>query len=322
VGVRSTPGKGSVFFAVLPRVAEATPAAEAPPAPAPPAVGPLGAPTVLVIEDDPRDRAWLDETLASAGYAVQTAATGAEAVARCREQAFDAITLDLLLPDMSGLSVLKAIQAEGVNGEVPVIVVTVVAERGSAAGFRVHDYLLKPVRAEELLASLARTGIKPDGTRNVLVVDDDPKTLKLMETTLKQLGYRPICTPDAQGALRAAEEERPAAVVLDLLLPGMDGFEFLNRFRRSKSGHGIPVIVWTVKDLTEEERARLKASAQAVVLKSQGGTAALLEELRAYLPSPRGPAGAGATGGEPRPTGKSKGTDEAAKSPREARSDR
>jgi CheY-like chemotaxis protein len=286
VGVTSVPGQGSTFFAVLPRVgAGAVPeepeAVTAAPAPL---LSNDGSPAVLVIEDDAADRAWLCETLTQAGYAVKAAANGAEAMALCREQTFEAITLDLLLPDMHGWDVLRSIRSEAMNGSVPVIVVTVVADRSSAAGFAIQDFLSKPLRAEELLASLERVGVNPGGSRCVLVVDDDPTALKLMETTLGQLGYPACCVSSAQEGLRTAPESRPAAVVLDLLMPGMDGFEFLDRFRRTGTGRRTPVIVWTNKDLSLHEQERLHASAQAVVLKSRGGTALLLEALEAHLP--------------------------------------
>ena len=160
VGVVSTPAKGSVFFAVLPRsaveTAEAAREREA-------AAGPPGAPTVLVIDDDAKERRWLAGTLSAAGYAVETAPTGAAAVARAREQPFAAITLDLLLPDMSARDVLTAIRAAGPNRHTPVIVVSVVAEKGVATGFRVHDLLAKPVQSPDLLASLERAGVHPGG---------------------------------------------------------------------------------------------------------------------------------------------------------------
>jgi signal transduction histidine kinase/CheY-like chemotaxis protein len=285
VGVRSTPGEGSVFFAILPRVALATPEAEA--TPAVPRVSRPGAPAILIIEDDARDRAWLQRTLSEAGYAAEVAATGAEGLALCRERPFEAITLDLLLPDMNGWEVLEVIRTNGPNRDVPVIVVTVVAEGAGVRSFPVHEFLAKPVQTETLLASLVRAGIAPDGSKKILVVDDDPHALKLAETILTQLGYQPICKADAERGLRAAAEEKPAAVVLDLLMPGMDGFAFLERFRRTATGRWTPVIVWTVKDLSADERKRLKTTAQAVVQKGQGGTAALLEQLKASLSAPR-----------------------------------
>jgi hypothetical protein len=249
-----------------------------------------GAPTILVIEDDAKDRGWLTRTLAQAGYAVEPAATGAEALAKCRERAFDAVTLDLLLPDMTGWDVLRAIRTDGVNRDVPVIVVSVVAEKATAVGFAIQDFLVKPIEPESLLASLTQARVRPDGSKKVLVVDDDPKSLKLVEAMLARLGYEPICRDNGEAALGAVEAERPAAVVLDLLMPGMDGFAFLDRLRRIPGNRRTPVIVWTAKDLTAEDRARLRASAQVVVHKTEGGTAALMEQLEPYLPAAHPPA--------------------------------
>ena len=283
VGVRSMPGRGSLFFAVLPRVmSETQPAevAEAPTRPRP------GAPTILVIEDDAKERGWLVEMLSSAGYAVEVATTGRQALDRCRERGFDAITLDLLLSDMGGWDVLKGLRSSGPNEKTPAIVVTVVAEKGVAAGFAIHDYLIKPVRPEELLASLQRAGLQPAGSRPILVVDDDPQARKLMETALQSLGYRSVVVPGAEEALRIAATEPPGAVILDLLMPGMDGFEFLDRFKRMRTGQGTPVIVWTAKDLTADDYDRLLASAQAIALKSDAGIGPLLQKLSTYVAPP------------------------------------
>jgi CheY-like chemotaxis protein len=196
--------------------------------------------------------------------------------------------MDLLLPDMGGWDILKQLRSTGPNQKTPVIVVTVVAEKGIAAGFAIHDYLIKPVQTEELLASLQRAGIEPAGSRPILVVDDDPQARKLMEAMLQGLGYQPVSAAGAEEALRIAAAEPPGAVILDLLMPGMDGFEFLDRFKRTRIGQGTPVIVWTAKDLTSQERVRLSASAQAVVLKSEGGTGQLLQDLRTCV-APPGP---------------------------------
>jgi CheY-like chemotaxis protein len=279
IGVTSVLGQGSTFFAVLPRKGRAA-AVEAPAA-APRT--PPGAPTLLVIEDDTKERAWLVETLGQAGYAVEVAATGREAIDRCAQRAYDGITLDLLLPDMGGWDVLKAIRAGGPNHATPTIVVTVVTERGVGAGYAIHDYLSKPVRAEDLLSSLSRAKLRPPLGRPVLVVDDDPKARRLMETTLQSIGYPFIEAASAEEGLRLARTREPSAVILDLSMPGMDGFEFLERFRGMAEGRGTPVIIWTVRDLTAEDHARLAASAQAVVLK--GGTGRLIEEIQAYVPA-------------------------------------
>jgi protein-histidine pros-kinase len=273
VGVRSRPGEGSLFFAVLPRAGQTATTMESTVA-----AGRAG-PSVLVIEDDPRDQKWLADTLSRAGYSVEGVATGEAAITRTRAQVFDAITLDLLLPDMSGQDVLRAIRAQGPNRETPVIVATVVAERGVAAGYQVADVLTKPVDPAQLLGGLARARILAAGGRPVLVVDDDPRALKLVERSLREGGFRPICCGDVVTGLQAVEREAPAAVVLDLGMPGMTGFDFLEALRRHPQGRSMPIIVWTQRDTTAEERQRLASMAEAIVMKGQGAQP-LIEELR------------------------------------------
>ena len=173
---------------------------------------------------------------------------------------------------------------EGRNKTVPVIVVTVLAEKGIGAGFAIHDFLTKPVLPEVLLASLERAGIRSRESRTVLVVDDDASALKLMGATLSRLGYVPICEVDSERGLRLAAETAPGAIVLDLLMPGMDGFEFLERFRRTAACGHTPLIVWTNAELTAAQHARLRATAQAVVEKSRG-TNVLLTQLKAWMPA-------------------------------------
>src|SRR5207245_11032836 len=156
-----------------------------------------------------------------------------------------------------------------------VVVVTVVVEKGVGAGYAIHDYLAKPVRSEELLASLHAAGLRPSAGRPVLVIDDDPQARRLMETMLQAIGYSSMEAASAEEGLAVAAREAPAAVILDLSMPGMDGFEFLEHFRGTAAGRNTPVIVWTVKDLTAVDHGRLAAWAQAVVQK--GGTERLLE---------------------------------------------
>jgi PAS domain S-box-containing protein len=283
VGVESTPGKGSMFSAVFPRGGvRVAPLLEEMIA------GPMGAPRVLVIEDDTNDRAWIARTLVAAGYSVDAVDTGGEALVRCGLNRYDAITLDLLLPDMNGQDLLKAIRAAGENQETPVVVVTVVAQQGIVAGFHVQDILVKPVEPGAILAALRRARVEPDRTRPILVVDDDPQALKLASRALEEAGYESDCVQSAGDGLTAAAARAPAAVVLDLVMPDTDGFGFLKRFRATPSGRRTPVIIWTVKDVTRKERDALEAAAQAIVLKSEG-TAALLAEIRNLVPHPASP---------------------------------
>jgi PAS domain S-box-containing protein len=283
VGVRSTPGEGSIFYATLPRIAQPRAAIEQA---LKSAVIPSGASLILVVEDDARDRAWLVKTLNASGYSVEAVATGSEALIRCREKRYDAITLDIMLPDMSGRAVLAKIRERGLNQQTPVVVVTLLAAKGIMAGFQVADILPKPVSGSEILNALKRCGIEPDSARAVLVVDDDAAALKVAETTLTQLGYRAVCEQNGEDALTAAAKEHPAAVVLDLVMPEVDGFEFLKRFRKTRAGRETPIIVWTGKDLTLEERSRLRSSASSVIRKTDGGDE-LVQEIKQCVPAPK-----------------------------------
>ena len=284
VGVRSVPGQGSVFHAVLPRQSEMTSARSAAqiwPAPRP------NAPTVLVVEDEEQEAALLARTLSGAGYSVATARSGVEALAVYREHEFDAVTLDVLLPDMSGLKVLQQIRRGEKTPNIPIIVVTVVSDSNSVVGFPVHDVFTKPIDGAAILASLERAGLSADLSGSVLVVEDDPGSLRLMAATLEKLRYRAICKQDGRAALSAIEATPPLAVILDLLMPGMNGFEFLEQFRRHPRNREVPVIIWTGKDLSHTEQVRLRENAQSVLRKSTaGGIAELIEEMKAVLPTP------------------------------------
>jgi PAS domain S-box-containing protein len=276
VGVQSSVGKGSVFFAVLPKMPR-SPAHET-------ADSRSGASTVLVVDDNDADRAWLVNKLTSSGYAVEVVVNGEQAISRCRERRFSAVLLDLLLPDMNGWEVFKAIRGANLNKATPVIVVTIVADKNAGAAYPIQDYLLKPVSIETLRGALERAGITPQmGHGPILVVDDDPKALRIMREHLDELGYRSILAESGAAAFKAADIEAPSAVILDLMMPEMDGFEFLEKFRASAGGSRTPVIIWTSKDLTREEASRLKLTTQAL-LRKEGSSQELAEQLRKLLP--------------------------------------
>jgi PAS domain S-box-containing protein len=123
----------------------------------------------------------------------------------------------------------------------------------------------------------------PAGNRTILVVDDDPAALKLASLALREMGYRPVCSTDPEAALRTVEADPPGVVIVDLLMPGVDGFEFVSRFRAMPAGRDVPIIVWTVKDLDASERSRLQPSITGLVFKNAGGSRALVGELRRLL---------------------------------------
>ncbi|MET0385672.1 MAG: response regulator [Polyangiales bacterium] len=283
VGVTSTPGRGSVFFATLPLDTGPIASIEGHDDMDLTSAAVDGGVNVLVVEDDPRDRRLLTRILTDAGYGVDAATTGMQAVASCASRTYDAITLDLLLPDVTGLDVLHSIRHEGKNQTTPIVIVSVVAEKGVVGGYPVHDYLTKPINSQELLASLRRARVIGQGGGKIWVIDDDPSALKLMDTVLTQLGYQVSCHDSAERALTLLETERPAAIVLDLMMPGVDGFEFLARYRERPEHATVPIIVWTMKDLDVKDHQRLHHVAQAVLLKGYDRNQSLTQQMRHLL---------------------------------------
>jgi CheY-like chemotaxis protein len=225
----------------------------------------------------------LSRILSDAGYGVDQAATGAQAIAACNRRKYDAITLDLLLPDITGLEVLHNIREDGRNQVTPVVIVSVVAEKGVIGGYPVQDYLTKPVNSQDLRACMRRARVAAQSDRKIWVIDDDPSALKLMDTVLTQLGYQVQCEADPAAALQRLAVEQPAAIVLDLMMPGIDGFEFLARLRQAPEHDCVPVIVWTMKDLTVDDHKRLHRVAQAVLLKGYDRNVSLTEQMRTLL---------------------------------------
>lgn len=279
VGVDSAVGRGSVFHAVLPLVSRGSHPRLAPrsfPSPDP------GAPCVLVIEDNEADQNVIVGLLTQAGYAVETATTGAQATAKLAERTFDGVTLDLLLPDGSGLDILRDLRQSERHRDVPVVVITVVAANGQVGAFAVEDVLTKPVDGARLLAALERAGVRHrDG--DILVVDDDAGSLRLMAAALAQLGYLSRCVASGKEGLAAVAVSMPRAIILDLQMPEMDGFEFLVRFRQLPDSASTRIIIWTVRDLSAHDYEQLRASVQGIMAKGHDSTLSVVDELRRYL---------------------------------------
>ena len=285
LAVVSEAGKGSVFTATLPRVvSEARPTEPARPAgPTPHAPGEA---VVLVIDDDPAARELLQRHLARAGYAVETAANGHQGLELARRLKPAVITLDLLMPGMDGWTVLSALKADDVSREIPVVIVSVLDEVSLGQALGAADYLVKPVDGERLTGVLARfRGGEP--TARVLVIDDDPATRELLERQLSRAGWLVDAAADGREGLERFAATRPAVVLLDLLMPGMDGFAFLERLREIEREPRAPVIILTNLDLSAEERARLNGEAARIMQKASLSFDALAAEIReVLLPNP------------------------------------
>lgn len=284
VGVRSVVGKGSTFSAVLPADLHSDePATKNRSLPG----ASWDSPRILVVESDPDDQSLLVRMLSEGGYAVVTASTGAQACQMARAETFDAITLDLCLPDSSGLDVLNAIRRDSLNTTTPLVLISISPDDHFAASFAVAGVLSKPLDSEALKRSLVAAGVFPSRQAPVLVVDDDPSLLRLARASLMRLGYASVCFSDPAEALSWLAERRPSAIILDLLMPDIDGLVFLRRLELIPPQKNVPVFLWTVKDLTDAERRVFHERARTVILEGKRTGSSLLRELASVLRSPR-----------------------------------
>jgi PAS domain S-box-containing protein len=284
VGVRSEPGKGSVFYARLNRI-HGTDAARS-------KVGARSEPDarahrLLVIEDDPHLQARLVKGLLGAGYGVETASSAAQAVRLVLGARFDGLTLDLLLPDRSGLGLLSDIRNEGNSPRARVMGVTVPVQGSDAASFAVADILSKPLRSGDLALAMARFRGPHGATTRVMVVDDDPMALELMRGALADVGVEAICLQDGRRALAEIDQHQPQAIILDLMMPEFDGFAVLDALHELPKWWDTPVFIWTSMMLTDDEYASLASSARNIVSKGGGDLMAMLERLKRWQTSVR-----------------------------------
>ena len=271
---------GSTFSAVLPR----GPAATRSSAPSPVQDTPLAG---LVFEHDRLTRDWLVALLLDAQWRVESAADLVELDTQCRAQAFDAVLLNPLLPEVRSGEALSIVRASELNRDVLILATATSVPDGRRGGFVLHDSLLKPVQEESLVGTFSRAlGPGEHSEGPVLVVDDDPAALRLAELALSRLNRRAVCVSGAEEGLIAAASCRPVLVVLDLLMPGMDGFEFITHFQRTPAAQQVPIIIWTAKTLTTSEELRLRSSVAAIVSKGAGGIVEIIKLLSPL--SPRG----------------------------------
>jgi signal transduction histidine kinase/DNA-binding response OmpR family regulator len=283
VGVQSVVGAGSTFTVTIPiryRVAVVT---HADGAPAPEGVFD-NHPVVLVIDDDPDVVYLFQENLTEAGYRVVGALSAEEGVRKARELKPFAITLDIIMPGTDGWAVLRQIKADPATRDIPVLVVSVVDHKDRGYQLGAFDYLLKPLERDAILAALARI----QRTRGlILVVDDDPTVADLVRQLLEGEPYQITAAADGVHALELIQGLQPDVVLLDLLMPAMNGFELIDRMKADPQLRQIPVLVLTAKDLTLAERSALEQDTRGVIEKLGLSREMLVGELTAALHSHR-----------------------------------
>jgi len=280
VTVTSEPGKGSVFTLRLPGSADSQASSS---------TGSAGrrSPTadcILVIDDDATARELIADHLKAEGFSVVTAAGGVEGLKRAKELRPTAITLDVMMPDLDGWSVLAALRQDPELADIPVIMVSIVDEHRRGIALGAAGYLTKPVDRERLhrLVSRFRAPVPP--TR-VLLVEDDAVQRERMRGWLEGPQWAVREAENGREALKRIEENKPDVILLDLMMPEMDGFAVVAALQKEAGWRDIRVIVITPLDLNAKDRARLNAGVQSVLVKERFQPANLVERIRRLVHS-------------------------------------
>lgn len=285
--VESAVGHGSRFTFTLP--ARIAPQTEAVPGLATDATArsERHGPVVIVVEDDPQAAELLRLYLEGAGCCVEVAQDGAEGFDKARHLHPALITLDLLLPRVDGWDLLVHLKGAPETRQIPVVIVSIVDEQRKGFALGATDYLVKPVSREELMNALQRVSLTRRRRREevtILVIDNDSMAVELMEAMLTGEGFRVLKGYGGQEGIALAHREVPALIVLDLLMPEVDGFTVVERLRADFVTAAIPIVILTSKSLTLEENERLNGKIAYLARKGEFSREAFVDIVRGLMP--------------------------------------
>jgi signal transduction histidine kinase/CheY-like chemotaxis protein len=283
ITVESEHGKGTTFHVDIPRkvvLPEAEPEPSGAEISLPETVD--GA-TVLVIDDDVTVFEIMKRELEGKNVNVVNVPGGEAGLARARQLCPDVIILDLILQDSDGWAVLASLKSDPVLANVPVVMLTVAEEKNKAFSLGASEYLVKPAERTELLATVSR--YLKDGTADVLIVDDDVENRRLMARTIRERKLQVREAGNGVEALACVEKQIPGLILLDLVMPEMDGITFLGHLRKSPQFSRVPVTVITSKDLTEDERRLLSLNVDRVMQRDAVDVQQLINDVGERLAS-------------------------------------
>jgi CheY-like chemotaxis protein len=282
IAVESTPAKGSRFTVRLPAHTRAPTAAgtgiDAPCTTKPVALGDR----VLVVDDEGIVRDLVGRFLTREGFEVVTAADGTEALALARDLRPALITLDVLMPGLDGWSVLQELKRDPALADIPVVLLTIVEDKNRGYALGATDYMVKPFDRERLRTLLDRYRGAATAKR-ALVVEDDPETRNWLCRQLREEGWTVADAENGRVALARLAEAPTDLVLLDLIMPEMDGFDFLDEVRRFEAGRRTQVVVVTAADLSYADRQRLNGGVLRVLQKGSHSRDELLSDLHELL---------------------------------------
>ena len=282
IHVESAPGKGSRFTIRIPARAPARPSAAGESEIVAAQGATAGSHRVLVIDDEETVRDLMRRFLGREGFEVVTARDGAEGLALARDLRPMLITLDVLMPGLDGWSVLEKLKADPELADIPVVMLTILDDKNKGFALGATDFLTKPVDRERLRAVLANYG-GHKAERRALVVEDDPDTRVWLRRMLREEGWTVLEAANGREALARLADVAPDVMLLDLIMPEMDGFELIEKLRHDEVWRRLPVVVVTAAELSGEDHDRLNGSVLKVLHKTGTSREALLAELHELL---------------------------------------
>lgn len=282
VTVDSTWGEGSTFTIRLPANVidtSTTPALPAVSRATAPATTATRVPTVLVIDDDPAVHELMGHFLNQEGLHMATAFNGTEGLRMARTLVPVVITLDVLMPEMDGWAVLAALKTDPDLANIPVMMLTMVHDKNTGYTFGVTDYVTKPIDWDHLATIMGKYQCQQPPC-SVLVVEDDSNTRDMLQRTLSKEGWAVSQATNGREALGHVAVSRPDLILLDLMMPEMDGFTFVEALRQHEAWRSIPIVVVTALELTYEDRQRLNGSVEQMLHRGGPSREELLGEVR------------------------------------------
>ena len=238
--------------------------------------------TILVIDDDPTVHDLVERFLTKEKFQVVTASSGTEGINLAKTIEPDAITLDVMMPDLDGWSVLTALKADSKTAEIPVIMMTIVDDQNLGFALGAADYLLKPI-SKDILINVLNKYYYESNSNTILIVDDDSDTREMLRRQLANYSWEIIEAEHGRQALDIISNKRPAIIISDLIMPEMDGFELIHELRQHQQWSSIPVIILTAKELTSIERDKLHGRVKKIVHKEGYQCKILLQEVHSLL---------------------------------------
>ena len=281
ISVESAPGSGSSFTVRLPGAAAVTAATTRDSSEAVGAIdgGTQGRNQVLVIDDEDTVRDLMRRFLVREGFDVVTARDGEEGLAIARQLRPSLITLDVMMPRRDGWSILQELKSDPELSAIPILMLTILDDKKKGYALGAAEYMTKPIDRGRLRTLLEKYRARAPGQR-ILIVEDDAATRQWLRRTLRGEAWQVGEAENGRVALQQVAECRPDLILLDLMMPEMDGFEFLAELRKDHGWHDIPVIVVTAADLSESDHKRLNGGVERVLQKAAVGGDQLLDELR------------------------------------------